>query len=87
MAEVIAATAIRVGGMTVSLPQPARHFHVLKSLRETFGDEFGDAAPENQGFVTSFGRYVGRREAKRIAVEAGQVADGGQAELFSEDVW
>ncbi len=46
----------------------------------------GDA----QGFVTSTGRFVGREEAMRIALAAGQVVYGdtsGQKDtLYSEDI-
>lgn len=38
-----------------------------------------------QGFWTSFNRYVNRREAMRIAIQAGQVSAGSKEELFSED--
>lgn len=40
----------------------------------------------DQGFVTSTGRYVGREEAARIALAAGQVARRVQA-LTSEDLY
>ena len=42
---------------------------------------------DDQGFLTSFGRYVPRGEAARIAHEAGQVADDCGGLLFSEDLW
>lgn len=42
-----------------------------------------------QGFMTSHGRFVDRREAKRLAIEAGQVKESEVIghELFSEDVF
>lgn len=42
-----------------------------------------------QGFVTNEGRFVDRKEAARIALEAGQVKElkSGSGELFSEDLW
>lgn len=42
-----------------------------------------------QGFLTSAGRFVDRKEAYRIAVEAGQIGEGAGygGELFSEDLY
>lgn len=42
-----------------------------------------------QGFMTSHGRFVDRLEAKRLAIEAGQVNESEAIghELFSEDVF
>lgn len=49
---------------------------------------------EDQGFMTSHGRYVDREEAATIAKKAGQVKDGERAGgsgkltyLISEDIW
>lgn len=41
---------------------------------------------DDQGFVTSNGRYVNRVEAATIAVNSGQV-EHGKTVLFSEDLW
>lgn len=47
-----------------------------------------DIAPCTQGFVTQDGRFVDRREAKRIAYRAGQlIRETHPTDLFSEDVW
>lgn len=42
-----------------------------------------------QGFLTSTGRFVDRKEAYRIAMEAGQIGEGAGygGELFSEDLY
>lgn len=67
----------------VSAPPPARH-HNLFIAYEWLGP------PDEQGFLTSTGRFVGRVEAMRIAVAAGQPfmpRDGRQSELYSEDLW
>ena len=42
-----------------------------------------------QGFLTSEGRFVDRKEAYRIALAAGQIDDSGgyDKELFSEDLY
>jgi hypothetical protein len=50
---------------------------------------FPDAKEVEQGFVTSQLRFVGREEARRIAVEARQVNPErchSETELFSEDL-
>lgn len=41
-------------------------------IRNRFGDEVS-CSPKDQGFYTSKGRFVDRREAMRIACECGQV--------------
>jgi hypothetical protein len=41
-----------------------------------------------QGFLTSDGRFVGRKEALEIAIKAKQILpQDGKNELFSEDLW
>lgn len=53
------------------------------------GDELGwrmSSAADDQGFVTSEGQYVGRKEAARIALIAGQITKPTTI-LFSEDLW
>lgn len=41
---------------------------------------------EDQGFVTSMGRFVQRGEAAKIAFDNGQIVKGTKL-LFSEDLW
>lgn len=68
--------------MTFTLPAPARHHHILHYLaRPDFHVE--------QGFLTSTGRFVSRKEAMGIAVAAGQVSPSKvqSPDLFSEDLW
>ncbi len=50
--------------------------------------------PVDQGFYTSHGRYVNRKEGMKIAYECGQVSkerafrkDGNFGDLFSEDLY
>lgn len=71
----------------VTAPPPARHHSLLHPLGD--GHVIG---PDDQGFLTSTGRYVGRREALEIVIASGQPQidhpsrnAGGQ--LFSEDLW
>lgn len=68
--------------MTYTQPAPARHHHILHTMP-------GDALNVTQGFLTSTGRFVARKEARGIAVAAGQVKASTVSgpDLFSEDVW
>lgn len=89
MTERIAAAAIwPIGGEPTSLPPPARHHDVIRSLARR---GFGPAAvgPSRQGFVTDAGRYVDRIEGRRIAEVAGQLlrANLPGDRLYSEDLW
>ena len=40
-----------------------------------------------QGFYTSYGRFVSREEALQIAKEAGQIKETNSNRLFSEDLY
>lgn len=81
----IVAAAIKQGGIVYSVPRPGRHHHVIKHMVDC-GIEppiFGE-----QGFLTEDGTFVDREEARRIAIEAGQVVNPDHPrELFSEDLW
>lgn len=50
-----------------------------------FGKNKLDA--NRQGFYTSYGRFVDRRLAMKIAIAAEQVKDNGQTFLYSEDLY
>jgi hypothetical protein len=85
--ERIAGVAIRMTDrMFVSMPAPARHGDLISELCLCGASEY---AHNEQGFVTDTGRYVTRRQAKRIAFEAGQLKGDvvNHHDLFSEDVW
>ena len=43
-------------------------------------------SPQNQGFYTSYGRYVSREEAAKIAFNCGQIKEKKDT-LFSEDIY
>jgi hypothetical protein len=83
--ETIVAVAIRRGEMIFTMPRPARHHHVLQGMFD-----LGARSPEilseppfyEQGFMTSAGTFVDRREAAKI-----HPPKNGRDELFSEDVW
>lgn len=71
--------------MTYTMPAPARHHHILHSMPPLNPV----VPPEAQGFLTSTGRFVTRKEAMGIAVSAGQVPASKVTapDLFSEDLW
>lgn len=84
--ERITAAAITIYGMVISLPPPARHHTLLRHFSELRPDL--NPGPRGQGFLTSTGRYVGRREGAEIAIAAGQIDKlDAPPNLFSEDLW
>jgi hypothetical protein len=68
----------------VSAPPPARHHNLFIAW-----DRLG--SPDESGFLTSTGRFVGREEALKIALASGQpmIDHAGRHPdwLFSEDLW
>ena len=88
--ETIIAAAIQIEGVTLSLPQPARHGQVLHACEGLVEPHM--LRPATQGFLTSTGRFVNRVQAKQIAHMAGQPQMRPENErhgrdLFSEDLW
>lgn len=101
-AETIVAAAIRVWNTTttltppdypeffiVSAPPPARHHSLIHPMSTMIGR--WSKGPEDQGFLTSTGRYVGREEGLQIALASGQPMIDHPSRhatlLFSEDLW
>jgi hypothetical protein len=89
--ETIIAAAILAEGVTISLPQPARHGQVLHAA-EAMGLPEYHLHSACQGFLTSTGRFVNRVMAKHIAHLAKQEQLRPESErhardLFSEDLW
>ena len=83
--ETIDRAAIWYRGRTYSVARPGRHHDIIRAM-----DIVGiDPAHGHQGFVTSAGRFVDRREARKIAESACRLLSAAEigAELFSEDVW
>ena len=68
----------------VSAPPPARHHNLFVAYSRL-------GKPDESGFLTSAGRFVGRREAMQIADLSGQLLDRpdpiAPPELYSEDLW
>lgn len=85
--ERIVAAAMQYEGVTISLPQPARHAQIMQSSMSFMTDE--QTARACQGFLTSEGRFVNRVMARQIAHVAGQnpKTTGNDRDLFSEDLW
>jgi len=85
--ENVVASAIAYDGEIYSLPAPARHVDVMKHM---IGLGIVDLIPpDDQGFVTSTGRFVTRQEAANLAVAACQITETKfqPGILFSEDLW
>lgn len=86
--ERIDCVAIKYEGKVHSLPRPNRHHNVIRAIAQENG--VGIKGGDIQGFLTDTGRFVGRVEALRIALRAGQVLDPSNiraGRLFSEDLW
>lgn len=76
--------------LTVSAPPPFRHHHLMHPLYD-LTDKKARTGPDNQGFLTNRGRFVGREEALQIALASGQPLidhpSRHATQLFSEDLW
>ncbi len=74
--------------LIVSAPPPARHGTLMHPMFDLRGRV---TVPEDQGFLTSTGRFVGREEALLITIAAGQQLidhpSRHPTQLFSEDLW
>lgn len=58
----------------------ARHNDIIRNAHRSCLEH------DAQGFWTSHDRFVDRKEAAKIAFEAGQIPEE-KSELFSEDLW
>lgn len=86
MTESIVLAAVRTGtGHYSTVERPGRHADVVDHLINS-GVKLSLFV--ERGFITSEGRFVGRKEALRIAKGAGQVDKNTDiTELHSENVW
>lgn len=89
MTDIITGVAIMAkSGAMVSLPAPFRHHHIF-ALAALLGINILEDG--KQGFTTSNGVFVDRREAQMLAIAHGQPnrrsGSAESKELFSEDVW
>lgn len=85
--ERISVAAISFEGVVYALPRPGRHHNIFRLMKA-----LGVPPPrgkEEQGFLTSEGRFVDREEGKLIAVAQGQLIPRASktSNLFSECVW
>lgn len=73
-------------GQIWAVEQPGRHSHVMWAMHML---SVPSHLQGDQGFLTSYGRYVDRKEAALIAAAANQLLDKQHTptSLFSEDVW
>lgn len=83
----ITTAAIKLGKLIISLPRPFRHPDIAMEVSHQFCELVG-YTPENQGFLTSEGEFVTRKQAFEIAKEAGQLIGHQETnELYTEDLW
>jgi hypothetical protein len=74
----IVAAAVKVEGLIVSLPAPARHPDIMRALWN-INRKLADVPPRNQGFLTQAGAFVTREEAAALL--------GRNKPVYSEDLW
>jgi len=86
--ERIVAAAVCRDGLVYSALPPARHHTVMQLADANHGPGHNPFIPDEQGFLTSAGRFVDRTEGAEIAVAARQT-DKLQWPplLYSEDLW
>jgi len=92
MPEMILCAAIKIGDLVLSVPRPGRHHTIIHAWFALTYQQMGKRDDEEQGFLTTKGRFVGRKEAWIIAAEAGQVTrpaggDGPDTGITSESMW
>jgi hypothetical protein len=87
--ESIRCAAIKFNGRVWALPRPKRHHDIMRfAVDNTPGAKICPCAGDDQGFLTTKGRYVTREEAGQIALASGETKElkwGDQ--LYSEDLW
>lgn len=83
-----AATRDRKTGRIYSVAVPGRHHNVVSLMKQVGAAGHGHEGSV-QGFITSRGRFLGRREALKVATLANQLIRKTPPDdrLFSEDVW
>ena len=93
--ETVTTAAIRVNGEIWTLPRPARHHILMRAWSHAHWDpkamKPSKLPKHEQGFMTSEGRFVDRREAAKIATAAKQLHGRHREEevtvLTSEHLW
>ncbi|QXV74053.1 hypothetical protein [Rhizobium phage RHEph12] len=93
----IVAAAIQYYGITLSLPAPARHHHISHLLWEFIIERLKEEEKTDmtghycEGFITSEGRFINRKEARELLKINNQKLREGvrihPTEAFSEELW
>jgi hypothetical protein len=85
---IIGVTFKHASGLIFYLERPMRHHNIFWTGINVGANRELQVNSE-QGFLTNFGRYVGRKEAKLIAIRAKQLLPrhSESSDLFSECVW
>lgn len=85
--ERIVRAAIRRGKGVWSVAAPGRHRQVFDDMIAAglSPDELG--GPDDQGFITSTGRFVDRVIGRHVALACGQIEKTISSELTTEDLW
>ena len=83
----IAAAAIKYKDIIVSMPRPNRHHNIISAIYNLWAIKTGSNGV--QGFITSTGEFVDRKEGLQIARDNNQIIykNGNDLILFSEDMW
>lgn len=88
MSERIVAAAVKRDGIIYTMPPPARHHTIMQAVDKNHGQHHLPFLPDEQGFLTSTGRFMGRIGAAAMAKDNGQItATKWGQELYSEDLW
>ena len=91
----IVAAAIQINGVTLSIPKPARHAHILHQSIYFVDDTLvKQGLLSAQGFLTDTGLFLDSHEAMQHAIACNQplLRDKNPSrynghELYSEDLW
>lgn len=89
MSEKIISAAIKQGNTTYALGRPLRHHHIFREYGKIIHEDMIKGGIHIQGFMTSHGRFVDRKEGLKIATEQNQIIEKHPSfdELYSEDMW
>ena len=84
--EFIISAAVQHEEVIFSLPRPNRHYHIVHKMYDM---GLPKTAQQHQGFLTTTGRFLDRKEAATLALSNGQISKLKfvSDELFSEDLW
>ncbi|MEL4073309.1 hypothetical protein WKW50_24575 [Ochrobactrum sp. GPK 3] len=81
--ERIVAVAVKLGSLVSTMPPPARHDDLVTGIFREMGQTI---VSEQEGFLTSKGRFVSKQDARGIAISARQI-DPNCPVLVSQHLW